>query len=90
MENSKNSSTIIGALMIGTVIGAAVGILFAPHKGKKTRQNIAKGTQNLANNAKDITNDIIHQASNGYTKGMHKAEKASIYVEGQSSAISNK
>lgn len=89
MENSNKKSKIIGALMVGTVVGAAAGILLAPNKGSKTRQNIAKGTQNLANSAKDLTNDLAQQASNGFANVMNKAEKASNYVDGQSSAIKN-
>lgn len=89
MENSNNKSKVISALMVGTVVGAAVGILFAPNKGKKTRQNIAKGTQNLANSAKDLTNDLAQQASNSYSNVMNKAEKASNYVDNQSTAFKN-
>jgi gas vesicle protein len=45
--NMENSSTIkvVGALVLGAAIGAGLGILFAPHKGSKTRKRIlAKGS----------------------------------------------
>ena len=41
MENSSHDTKkIIGALLIGTIVGAAVGILFAPAKGTETRKTI--------------------------------------------------
>ena len=42
MKNSnKNAGLIAGGFVIGALIGASVGVLFAPHKGKKTRKLIA-------------------------------------------------
>lgn len=75
-NNSNNSSKVIGALMVGTLVGAAVGLLFAPHKGSKTRQNIAKGTKDLANSAKDLTNDLRHQASSSLNNLKHQASSS--------------
>ncbi len=59
-------------LLVGVGIGAILGILFAPHKGSKTRKNIAKtGTQLREgwNNLKETisnsiakTNDYIDES----------------------------
>lgn len=89
MEKSNKTSKVIGALMIGTLVGAAIGVLFAPHKGSKTRHNIANGTKDLANSAKNLANDVKHKVSDGYNDLVHKAEKASQYVDEKSSALSN-
>ena len=41
MKNlNKNAGLITGGFVIGALIGASVGVLFAPHKGKKTRKLI--------------------------------------------------
>lgn len=37
---SKNTGTILIALLTGAALGAAAGILFAPDKGEKTRGKI--------------------------------------------------
>ncbi|WP_368506588.1 MULTISPECIES: YtxH domain-containing protein [unclassified Tamlana] len=40
MSMNNNESTALG-IIAGTLVGAAVGVLFAPYKGSKTRQIIA-------------------------------------------------
>jgi gas vesicle protein len=44
---SKSSSKIILAGVAGLAVGAALGLLFAPDKGKKTRKRIRKGIRVL-------------------------------------------
>jgi len=52
MENSDSSSRVIGALLVGALTGAAVGLLFAPHKGSKTRRKLMNGAMDMADDVK--------------------------------------
>ncbi|PZO33333.1 MAG: hypothetical protein DCE86_04995 [Flavobacteriaceae bacterium] len=65
----SRTNTVIG-ILAGAAIGAAVGILFAPDKGQKTRKKIKDGFDHqkvdlesgfdeLVANAQDTKEDVI-------------------------------
>jgi gas vesicle protein len=57
MENLNGKGKLVfGSLLVGAAIGATIGILFAPHKGKKTRNNIANSLKKSANSFKQELN----------------------------------
>jgi gas vesicle protein len=83
---SNSSNTVVG-LLAGTVIGATLGILFAPEKGKITRRRIA----DEAETAKDI---IVEKASEIKTQVSSSAtdskESLDTQLENVVSSVSNK
>ena len=52
-----NTGKIATGILLGTVVGAMLGVLFAPKKGSKTRSLIA-----------DKARDVGSSVSSGYTK----------------------
>jgi gas vesicle protein len=74
MENSNDSKKVIGALLIGTLVGAAVGVLFAPDKGTKTRQALAEKGGDLTDTLKDKFNDFLDGLKGEYEEVKEKAK----------------
>lgn len=52
MENSSDTAKILGAFVAGALIGAALGVLYAPDKGSATRSKLMDGAGDLADNLK--------------------------------------
>ena len=57
MDNLNSTGRLVGALVVGALAGAAIGILFAPEKGSKTRSNIIDGAKGLAGDIKKKITD---------------------------------
>jgi len=63
MEKLNNKGKlVVGSLLVGTLLGATIGVLFAPHKGKKTRKNIANSVKNTANKIKKDSQYIMDKS----------------------------
>jgi len=54
---SNNSGNVLLALLAGAVVGAGVGILYAPDKGTATRKNIKDKAVKVK---KDISEKVSH------------------------------
>lgn len=62
MENSTKN--IITATGVGLTIGAALGLLFAPAKGKKTRSKIKGQVKDLTDKVADLKNSVVSGETN--------------------------
>jgi gas vesicle protein len=88
MKNSGGGSFVMG-LLTGTVLGAGLGMLFAPKAGSELRNQLTEQAGNLANQAQDgirkVTEnagdwadrgrDIYGKAKDAVAKGADEAQK---------------
>jgi len=60
MKNSIESRKFIGALLIGVIAGAAIGVLFAPYKGSRTRNRLVRRAKIFAKDLKKAKQDELN------------------------------
>ncbi len=70
----KTSDFLKGAL-IGGLIGAAAGILFAPKSGKETREDIARKTDEIIKKAKEEYEVALEKSKKAYETAIRKAKE---------------
>src|SRR3954471_18147534 len=87
-EGNGGSSFVMG-LLTGTVLGAGLGMLFAPKSGSELRNQLSEQTGNLANQASEgyrratesagqwaeRGREVYNKASDAVTKGAQEAQK---------------
>ena len=76
MDNSKSASAskAVGAVALGVLAGTALGVLFAPNKGRKTRKKIAGNTSRMAKDVKKKVTDEVKSLKKKAVKLEKKAE----------------
>lgn len=69
MNNSKN---LFLGMIAGIAVGAAMGVLLAPHKGKVTRRNIRRKGEDIVGDVSDTINESIGEFSETITRKIDK------------------
>jgi gas vesicle protein len=57
MDDNKKAGSFMKGTMLGVLIGAVAGVLFAPKSGKETREDIKKTAKDVAKKAGDMYED---------------------------------
>jgi gas vesicle protein len=63
---SENNRDLLAGLLIGGLIGTALGILNAPKSGKETRDEIASKAKELLDKAKKEYEETIERSKAAY------------------------
>ena len=94
-----------GALVLGTLIGAAAGVLLAPEKGSVTRDKLKKESKKIKNQLVDdfteVKDDVSKAAKSGSekfkqdledfaSKSSYKTEQAISFLEKQLAILKEK
>lgn len=71
---SKNTGNTMIAVLAGVLVGAGIGILYAPDKGSKTRKKVKDGYD-------DAKNDVTGKFDSVSTKLSNKLSTAKVDLE---------
>ena len=74
-EGGNGSSFVMG-LLTGTVLGAGLGMLFAPKSGSELRNQLSEQAGNLANNASEGYRRATETAGEWADRGRQMYDKA--------------
>ena len=83
MDNS-NSIKVLGAVVVGAVVGATLGVLFAPDKGCRTRSKLVRGVRDMAG---DLQDKLINQVDVLRSKANKLEELASAKISDLNNSI---
>lgn len=70
-SKQNNTAKIVGALLVGGLIGVGLGMLFAPDKGSETRKKMAQKGEDLSDTIKNKLNDLIDELKKEVDKNKH-------------------
>ncbi|MES2555877.1 MAG: YtxH domain-containing protein [Bacteroidota bacterium] len=60
-EQSSGNRKIIGALIVGLVVGGALGVLFAPDKGSVTRKRLLSKGEEVKDEVQTKLQNLDHE-----------------------------
>lgn len=75
---SERSGDFIKGLVIGGLIGAALGILYAPKSGKETREDIAQKAEELVDKAKEEYEKAVEKSKMAYESAIKRLKALEI------------
>ncbi len=100
-----NKGTITLGLLLGTAIGASIGVLLAPEKGSATRDKLKKEARDIKkqfiSDATEVKEDLIKTAASGKdtlkkelvdvaSKAFYKTESVITFLEKQLAILKDK
>lgn len=79
MYEYRRGGSVFGAFLLGGIVGAVLGLLFAPRSGKETRDMIADKAQDYWGEGVELYNTGVQKATEVYESGKETAvEKTEV------------
>jgi gas vesicle protein len=75
---SERNGDLLKGLIIGGLIGAALGILYAPKSGKETREDIARKTEELLDKAKEEYEKAVTKSKAAYESAVKRFKELEV------------
>lgn len=77
MYDYRRGGSVLGAFLLGGVVGAALGLLFAPRSGKETRDMIADKAEEYWGEGVEMYNSGMEKVNEAYETGKDKVAETS-------------
>jgi gas vesicle protein len=88
-EQEKTKNNLFKGILIGSALGAAAGILFAPKSGKELRSDIKKKGNKIIKDGKEIYADASTKAKELFEEVKHQAKDLKRDAEDTGEKISD-
>jgi gas vesicle protein len=80
MEREEGGGSFLMGLLAGTVLGAGLGMLFAPKAGAETRRQLSEQATRLRSTANETYNQASEKVQQTYQQASDKLNQASEKV----------
>jgi len=87
---SEGKGDLFIGLMVGGLIGAAIGILFAPKSGKETREDIANKADEVLTKAKEEYGKAVEKSKAAYDAAVLRLKDVEVSAKEKVEEIEGK
>jgi gas vesicle protein len=70
--SNRDSGEVVLSFLLGALVGAALGILYAPRSGKETRMKLRDLGEDLGDKINDIKEEVVEKAEHIVEEGKEK------------------
>ena len=87
---SDRGVDFVKGLFIGGLIGAVLGILYAPKSGKETREDIARKTEDLLVKAREEYDQALEKSKRAYEAAVKRLKEVEVSVKEKAEEVESK
>jgi gas vesicle protein len=87
---SDRGSDFVKGLVIGGLIGAVLGVLYAPKSGKETREDIARKTEDLLVKAREEYEQALDKSKRAYETAVKRLKEVEVSAKEKVEEVESK